>query len=138
MAAKPNSILALDLGEKRIGLARASMAARLPEPLPLLGNDENFVARLKALIEEYSVDTLVIGLPRNGSGQETAQSSWARQFAESVLRPNFSGDIVFQDETLSSVAAESYDSSLIAKFGLDSLAALEIMKDYLENKNVTD
>ena len=66
-----SSLMGLDIGLKRIGVARVNLDVKLPEALGTFANDQAFSAKLKELINEYQIDTLVVGLPRNMDGQET-------------------------------------------------------------------
>ena len=63
------SILALDVGDKRVGVARASLIARLPEPLVTLKRGEQFFAELERIIDQEAVTGIVVGLPRGLNGQ---------------------------------------------------------------------
>lgn len=124
--------LGLDIGDKRIGVARINSVARLPEPLVTLENNENFVLELKNIIDKESVDLLIVGLPRNMDGGETQQTETVKEFVEVVLRPNINLPIIFYDETLSSVEAEKYPAVVKQKMGLDAIAASEILKYFDE------
>lgn len=125
------NVLALDIGEKRIGVARANSLAKLPEPLAVLDNNPDFKVKLDSIINEYSINEIVVGLPRNLDGQETKQSIFTRQF----VSDNFQNiPVKFQDETLSSVEAEKR----MKNYGLenrpdmlDAVAACIILEDYI-------
>jgi putative Holliday junction resolvase len=127
-----NNVLGLDVGRKRIGVARVNTIARLPEPIVTLSNDNQFTSRLKELIHIYSIDIIVVGLPRSLDGNETDQSSYTRDFAKGL--EYFNLPVVFQDETLSSVEAESRlsGSKTYEKSKIDSMAAVIILEDYLK------
>lgn len=124
------SILSLDVGERRVGVALASLIARFPSPLVTLDTDAIVWQKIADLAKEHDADTLVVGLPRNLSGEDTAQTQYVRTFAEKL--EGFT--IAFQDEALTSVKAEK---ELIArgkpfvKGDIDALAAVYILEDYL-------
>lgn len=127
------NFLSLDIGSKRIGLARANSIARLSEPIAVIANDRLFKDELAKLAHEHGCDILIVGLPRNLSGEETAQSAYVRQFVDEQLDQY---KVVFQDETLSTVESEQR----LASFGLkdrpemiDAVAACIILEDYLKN-----
>ncbi len=127
-------ILSFDHGSARIGVARANLIARLPEPLEAIDARGALWTRIDELIEEYRPLRLVVGLPRNMEGKETAQSKEARNFAEK-LSSKTGLEVVFQDESLTSVEAEK---SLEArgsfeKGDVDMFAAAAILDDYLGN-----
>lgn len=120
------NILALDIGEKRIGVARANSIARIPEPIATLTNDASFKDAFAKLLQEYDITTIVVGLPRNLKGDETAQTAYTKQFVADNLAEY---DVIWQDETLSSVSAETRPDRL--QHGIDAAAACIILDDYL-------
>jgi putative holliday junction resolvase len=126
------NILGLDIGEKRVGVARVNMQAKLPQALMTFDNDLSLIENLKLLIEEYQIDLLVVGLPRNLSGAETAQSKYVRDFCDKSLR-QLNLPITLFDETLSSVTAESrlHKRNKYPKAEIDSVAASVILEDYI-------
>lgn len=126
-----NNILGLDVGDKRIGVARVNTIARLPEPLEVLQNNETFTNEIEELVKQYDVQLLVIGLPRSLNGNETAQTNTVRLFVANKLK-NYA--VQWQDETLSSVVAEAK----MREYGLtdqpemlDAVAACIILEDYI-------
>lgn len=125
--------LGIDLGAKRIGLARVNAVAKIPEPLGTYLNDDTFPATLIKLIDEHDVDVIVVGLPRNLKGEETPQSNVVRDFVDGVIKMNTNLPIIFQDETLTSVAAGHHGHDAIVRYGLDSLAAVEILNDFIRS-----
>ncbi len=124
--------LGIDVGAKRIGLARVNAIAKIPEPLGTYLNDDTFPAALIKLTDEHDINVIVVGLPRNLKGEETPQSKIVRDFAESVIKMNTNLPVIFQDETLTSVAAERHGRDAIERFGIDSLAAAEILNDFIK------
>ena len=91
--------LGLDVGDARIGVARINSIAQIAEPLVVLQNNDRFMTELTELILEYSIDLLVVGLPRNMSGEKTKQTAVVEHFAQEVLS-RCPIRHVFQDETL--------------------------------------
>ncbi len=127
-------ILGFDYGSVRIGVARANMIARLPEPLEAIDTKSGTWARIDKLVAEYRPLRLVVGLPRNMEGKETAQSKEVREFANQ-LSTKTGLAVVFQDESLTSVEAEkSLDArGSYEKGDVDMFAAAAILDDYLGN-----
>ena len=129
-----NSVLALDVGERRIGVAIASLVAKLPRPLTTIENDGKVLQQLEKLVKDNEAGLLVIGLPRGLNGQETAQTAKVRQFA-SGLSDSLGIPVVLQDEALTSRQAEAElqlrGISNRDKAAIDSLAATYILEDYL-------
>lgn len=127
------SILALDVGGKRIGVAVASMEARLPHPLITLEWDDTFFPALQNIIESEAAGAIVVGFPRGMQGQHTAQTEAVETFTQK-LREHVALPIHMQDEALTSKHAEAelrakgrpYD-----KAAIDALAATYILEDFL-------
>jgi putative Holliday junction resolvase len=127
--------LGLDVGGARIGVARINSIAQISEPLKVLKNDDQFDKELVSLITEYSADLIVVGKPRNMSGETTQQTEIVEQFAEDHLK-KFGVTYVFQDETLSTVAAEGRMPKNATHLQ-DAYAACVILEDYLATQNNT-
>lgn len=129
-----SDILSLDIGSKRIGVARASMVACIAEPLLTLDAEREPLETIATLIEEHDASHVVVGLPRNMTGQETDQSKLIRDFAEQ-LASHTSARIHFQDESLTSVKAEeslAQRKKGYNKEAVDALAAVYILEDFLQ------
>ncbi len=128
-----HNILALDVGEKRVGVAISNSEARLPKPLTTLNHDESLWPRLRELIEEENVKLIVVGLPRSLNGGETKQTEYVRSFAK-TLANGTELPIQFQDEALTSVHATTElnkSKKPYAKSNVDALAATYILSDFL-------
>jgi putative Holliday junction resolvase len=103
----PGRVLALDVGERRIGLAISDPGGRVAVPLETLErrDEASDLRALADLVERESVQMVVVGLPLslNGSvGQQAARTQeFARRLAQAVARP-----LEMWDERLSTVAAE--------------------------------
>lgn len=126
------TVIALDVGEKRIGVARATTEARMPEPLTTLANDDKFDSELTKIIDKMDVQGFVVGLPRGLDGQETAQTEYVRQF---IADHPLITDPIFQDEAVTSLQAEEIlraSGKPYEKGDIDAGAAAIILQDYLE------
>ena len=125
--------LALDVGEKRIGVALADSSVRIAIAYDTITVDGTELDQITRLVGQESVDTIVVGYPRNQSGEPTAQTAYVEAFAERLqgIGPN----ILFQDESLTSVKAEELlarQKQPYSKGDIDALAASLILQDYLE------
>lgn len=137
--AAEGDILALDVGAVRIGVARASTLVRLPEPLTTLSNDADVWNALQQLCEQHSAQRLVVGLPRNLDGNETAQTTAVRAFVDTLSR-HVAVPIVLQDEAVTSRKAEAelqQRNKPYEKGDIDALAATYILEDYLKTAHGT-
>jgi putative Holliday junction resolvase len=127
------SIIALDVGAARIGVALANTIARLASPLTTLPNNDAFFSALQQIIDEHQVSKLIVGLPRNLNGQNTEQTNYVEQFV-SDLRVHTDLPIQLQDEAVTSKQAEAElqaRGKAYTKEAIDSLSATYILEDYL-------
>lgn len=130
----PTNYLAIDVGEKRIGLAIASSIAKLPRPLTILPHQDNIYDEIDEIIKKENIGKVIVGLPRNMSGEETAQSDFSRQFA-ARLGETTEVKIEFADESLSSARVKDSNYKKDLSGYLDSIAACFILEEYLEVNN---
>lgn len=134
---KPIKFIALDIGEKRIGVAAADSATKLAYPLCTIIVDGTELAQLDELVKQEQATQLVIGYPRNMNGEPTAQTEVVTRYAAHLQQLNI--PIAWQDESLTSVAAEQYLKSSkknYEKGDIDAHAAAIILTDYLEAHHV--
>ena len=124
------SILALDLGLKRIGVAYSpdgSLALTLNAVIRR--NRDQAAAEVRSLLAEYAVDRLVVGVPIGGRSEEVMRLR-ALHFVSLLGAMPLS----FQDESDSSIEAAERSAGMFgrAKDGrLDSLAAQIILERFL-------
>jgi putative Holliday junction resolvase len=131
------SIMALDVGERRIGVALAGSVAKLAQPLTTLEHTESIFQTIVELAAEHNASELVIGLPRGLDGQETAQTIATRKFAAELERV-VNVLLYLQDEALTSRQAEAelkVRGQSHTKADVDALAATYILEDYLKENN---
>lgn len=127
------SFLALDIGEKRIGVAVGDDSVRIAMPFDVIEVDGKELERIARLVIDQDIDTVVIGYPRNQSGEATAQTEYVETFAAQLT--DIVPRIVYQDESLTSVLAEQQLKShgkAYTKGDIDAQAAAIILQDYLE------
>jgi putative Holliday junction resolvase len=125
--------LALDVGEQRVGVAVASLTARLPRPLVTLNRDNTFFKELQNIIEIENIEALAVGLPRGLDGQHTAQTRAVEAFTDE-LRKHCELPVHFQDEAVTSKQAEAELEARgkpYARGDIDALAATYILEDFL-------
>ena len=129
------TILALDVGGRRIGVAAASQAARLASPLTTVENNDTVFDALAKLAQEQHAVAFVIGMPRGMSGQRTKQTEAIETFVLG-LRQRVDLPIYWQDEALTSRQAEKELDARgkpYAKGDVDALAACYILEDFLKD-----
>ncbi len=118
------TILAFDFGEKRIGVAVGNTITKTAEALKIIqekNQDEKFKA-IKALIQEWQPQLLVVGLPIHPDGAEHEMTLKAKRFGNQ-LHGRFQKEVVWVDERYTSVSVQD---------GNDALAAQLILQQYLD------
>jgi putative holliday junction resolvase len=134
-ARETNSIVALDIGERRIGVAVASVLARLPRPLGVIERDAGTVERIQVLLTNEQAVAVVVGLPRGLDGQETQQTASVRKFIRQI-KPALQVPVYWIDEALTSHMAKKTlerANRPYKKGDIDTLAACYILNDFLAN-----
>ena len=133
-------VLALDVGERRIGVAVGDPTGLLATPIDTVDGEKESLAldEVVRLIAEYEVEEIVVGLPLSLSGRSGAQARRVREFAEAIGR-RAPVQVIFQDERYSSVQAErllrdSEKRPSRDKGRIDSAAAAIILQSYLDSR----
>lgn len=127
------SLVCLDVGEKRIGVAIADPSIRIAIAFDTISVDGDELKKIAQIVVSEGAKTIVVGYPRNQQGETTAQTQYVENFAKNL--EDMAENIVFQDESLTSVIAEN---RLIAmkkpyvKGDIDAQAAAIILEDYME------
>lgn len=127
------TLVGLDVGEKRIGVAVADTSVRIAVPMATIEVDGSEIQAIAELVIKEGAKVVVVGYPRNQSGEPTAQTHYVEQFTAQLK--DIADQIVFQDESLTSVLAEQYLQSYkkpYTKADIDAQAAALILQDYLE------
>jgi putative Holliday junction resolvase len=135
MQTTTNVILALDVGEKRIGVARANTLARLASPLTTIRHTPAVIDDIQKLIAAEGATTLVLGLPRGLDGQETAQTARIQAFGNE-LQTRLGLPLHWQDEAVTSRKAEAELEARgkpYQKGDIDALSATYILEDFLHD-----
>ena len=128
-----NAVLGIDFGAKRVGLALAKPGSA-PQRLATLPANDELIMALGRQITAHGVGTVVVGLPRNLDGDDTAQTAVARKFAARLQAAYPALPVELQDEALTSATARQRLSppQLKGTGGLlDQEAAVIILEDYL-------
>ncbi len=140
--ANSGRILALDVGSHTIGMAVTDPLGITAQGLETLRrkNKRTDLAALEAVIRDYHVKEIVVGLPLRMSGQEGTQSGKMREFV-SVLEKHFELPVHLVDERLTSVEANRVlresEMSIRKRAGaVDRLAAVLILQNFLERRDL--
>lgn len=133
MLSSNNSIIALDVGTRRIGIAAANAVARLAHPLKTLTVGDTVMQDISDVLAEQQAAILVVGLPRNLSGNSTEQTRIIETFI-TELKQHTALPIFAQDEAATSVKAEQELQARGSKYekgDIDALSAVYILEDFL-------
>ncbi len=132
--------LAIDLGDKRTGLAVGDTESGIvtPDSVIEVERGERLLNRLTGAIDEHCPDAIVVGLPLNMDDSEGPRATLTRSFGHELQR-RIALPVHFQDERLTSDAANDQ----MAQSGLthkqkksrrDALAAAAILRDFLRDR----
>ncbi|HOM71696.1 MAG TPA: Holliday junction resolvase RuvX [Armatimonadota bacterium] len=134
-------VMALDVGEKTIGVALSDETGTIASPLTTIRRTESIKADLREvvrLIEEHDVSKVVVGIPKMLSGEEAVQAGKVREFADRLAR-RLRIPLDLWDERLTTVEAERIlmdagKDRIERKKVVDQMAAAIILRSYLEAK----
>jgi putative Holliday junction resolvase len=148
------TILAVDYGRARIGLALADSETQMPQPLNTMEriNRNEDMRRLRELVREHAVKQVVVGLPLRLDGTRGEMAEEVERFAQRV-RKQIGVPVEMVDERLTSWEAERLmeeiqgrfirdekltggkkSKSMQARMTVDGVAAAVILKEYLERQ----
>ena len=132
--------LSLDIGDKTIGVAASDLLGLTAQGVETIRrvSDKADLKRLGELILQFEADAFIIGLPKNMDGTEGTRCELVRKFAKKISAAFPEVKQIFQDERLSTVAAEK---NLIAadvsrkkrKKVIDKMAAVYILQSWLDS-----
>ena len=148
------TILAVDYGRARIGLALADSETRMPHPLSTMErfNRNEDMRRLRELVRELGVKQIVVGLPLRLDGTRGDMAEEVERFAQRI-RKQIGVPVEIVDERLTSWEAERLmeeiqgrfirdekltggkkSKNVQAKMTVDAVAAAVILKEYLDRQ----
>ncbi len=132
-------ILAIDYGEKRIGIAITDPLKMFSIPLTTLNNNSKLWTEIEKIFNQYNIKKIVLGYPVNEDGSKTRVTEEVEKFS-SKLKVKFNKEIIFIDERYSSsIAWEHIKEGVTSKKKrrnkalVDMNAAAVILEDFLKN-----
>jgi putative Holliday junction resolvase len=135
-------IMALDVGDNRIGIAVADKEVKIAIPLGVLEKKNcDVVEEIRRIINEQEVEKLVVGLPKKLDGEIGEQAEKVQLFINE-LQERIKIEVIFWDERLTTVEAskklkELYRRKKIKKI-IDASAAMLILQSYLDYEDTTN
>jgi len=130
-------VLCLDIGEKWVGVAISDETKSLARGLGRINRGDKEVEKIKKLIAEYEVESIIYGLPLRMDGSISSQTEKTMAFI-SKLQKEISIPFIPFDERLSSQQAETIMlqadlSRRKRKKYIDKLSAQIILQNYLDS-----
>lgn len=135
-------ILGLDFGSRTCGVAVSDELMLTAQGLTIIRRErENklrkTLAQIESIIEEYRVERIVLGLPKNMDNSEGERAAVTREFAEMLYRRT-NMEIILWDERLTTVSAdrimiEAGLSRAVRHKQVDKIAATYILQGYLDS-----
>ncbi len=134
-------ILGLDYGSKTIGVAVCDPFGWTAQGIETIERKEEnnlvaSIARLGEIIDQYKVEKIVLGLPKNMNNTEGERVEKTKQFQNRLIR-EFDLEVILWDERLSTMGAsraltEADMSAKKQKKVIDKMAAVFILQGYLD------
>ena len=139
-------IMGLDFGSKTVGVAISDELLITAQGIEIIRRKEEnklrqTLARIEELIEEYGVEKIVLGYPKNMNNSEGERIALTNEFKEKLERRT-GLEVALWDERLTTVAADKFmiEAGIRReerKEHVDRIAAIFILQgylDYLKNK----
>ncbi|OGY45563.1 MAG: hypothetical protein A2731_01480 [Candidatus Buchananbacteria bacterium RIFCSPHIGHO2_01_FULL_39_8] len=140
------SILGIDYGSKKIGIAKSDDKNSLALPLEILSNTSkaDVLAKLKLICQQEQVERIIVGVPISLQPdkretfwrQKDLQNDQMREVLNFVgwLKNNLDLPIEVEDERLSTKMANGLRKDLVKKGPDDAVAAMLILQTYLDKQ----
>lgn len=137
-------ILALDLGDKRIGVALSDPTGTVARPLTVIRRSSRQAdfEKIIDIVNTHEVNLLIIGLPVLLSGDEGSRATWTRDYSRE-LKELLAIEVILWDESFTTADAQA----LIREQGkdprryrnrIDAVAAAFILQSYLASRAISD
>ncbi len=127
-------LLALDLGQARIGVAICDELGLLASPLTVLRRRrtraEDFAA-IAALVQRERAVGVLVGMPLDSAGEAGAQARWTQRYA-GRLAATLPVPLAFWDESHTTDDADALMRESSGRTALDAAAAAVLLRDFLE------
>ena len=130
--------LGIDLGTKTIGLALSDKSGVIATYYDKITFNDLVIDKLKDIINQESVDKIVLGFPKNMDNTIGNSANRTLEFKK-LLEDNINLEVILEDERLTTKVAEAVlikgdVSRKKRKKVIDGLAAVVILQAYLDNE----
>ena len=124
-----NNLLAIDYGERFIGIAIRTLKTTIPIPLKVIDSKKETIYKsIQQIIKEYDINEIIIGYPIGLNNSENRMTKLVNIFIEEIGKFNI--PIYKIDERLSSKLFSDGSNERI-----DDLSALEILESYIKQND---
>ena len=124
-----NNLLAIDYGERFIGIAIRTLKTTIPIPLKVIDSKKEMIYKsIQQIIKEYDINEIIIGYPIGLNNSENRMTKLVNIFIEEIDKFNI--PIYKIDERLSSKLFSNG-----SKERIDDLSALEILESYIKQND---
>lgn len=128
--------LGIDVGRARVGVARCDPDGLLATPVETVARNDRSIARIGELSLEYGATEILVGLPLNMRGEDTASTADARGFAAELAAASAT-PVRLVDERLSTVSAhaalrDSGRTQRSSRSIVDQVAAVVLLQQALD------
>ena len=135
-------ILGIDYGQVRVGIAITDELKITVQGLKTInhnGNDKKLLAELDQIMEQYEINTIVVGMPLLLNGDKSKRAEITEKFIHKLKCKYNKIKIVSQDERLTTVQAHKTMNDLDInkkrkKQLVDTISAVYILESYMNNK----
>ena len=133
--------IGLDLGSRTLGVSLSDPSGIIASSLTVIRHNEEYerlIHDVENIVNEYKVEKIVLGLPKNMNGTIGPKGELSYKFKE-MLEEKLNIEVILEDERLTTVEATNLlikndTSRKKRKKVVDSLAATIILQSYLDKK----
>ncbi|MFO0955245.1 MAG: Holliday junction resolvase RuvX [Candidatus Saccharibacteria bacterium] len=128
-------LIGVDTGDVRVGIALKPADSIEAEPLGVFPAGPSVMTQILQFAQQYDAETVVVGLPRDINGNDTAQTRKAREFAGELADESGLHVILFDEFSTSERARAQLGKASRdeEKRQLDALAAAVLLDDYMRS-----
>lgn len=136
-------MLGIDYGDTRTGIAITDALNITAQGLKTIiseGNDKIILKELDQILEEYEIDTIVVGMPFNMNGTKSERAEKTEKFIHKLKCKYNKLKIVYVDERLTTVAAHKTMNILDVNKNkkrsiVDTISAVYILEMYMNKQH---
>jgi putative Holliday junction resolvase len=132
-------ILAIDFGDRRLGIAVSDPTNLIAQGVTTLLNDSTLFDRLRALVSEYRVGTILVGIPYTLKGEVGQKAREINRFVSELRREVVVSVVTWDERFTTKLAHEAMIQMGIKKKNrrrkenVDRLASVLLLQSYLDS-----